>query len=64
VVDTGNGSYTYFAFPEANPDHLQHVQMAGDNTFVLEDFYGGGDRDFDDSIVSFYPISVIPLAPA
>ena len=64
VVDTGNGSHTYFAFAEANADLLQHVQMAGDNTFVLEDLFGGGDRDFDDSIVSFHPIGVMPLAPA
>jgi len=63
VVKSGRVSNTYFAFDRANPDGIQHFQMLGDNTFGLEDLYGGGDRDFDDLIVSFRPTGVIHPAP-
>ena len=64
VVSSGSVSNTYFAYDRANPDHIQHFQMLGDNTFGLEDLYGGGDRDFDDLIVTFRPTGVIPPAAA
>jgi hypothetical protein len=38
----------YFAFSEANPDGIDHIQSQGDNSFYFEDFFGGGNRDFDD----------------
>ena len=37
----------YFAFGEANPKGLQHLQSS-DNSFGFEDKYGGGDQDFND----------------
>ena len=64
VVSSGSVSNTYFAYDRANHDHIQHFQMLGDNTFGLEDLYGGGDRDFDDLIVTFRPTGVIPPAAA
>ncbi|MBV6627502.1 MAG: DUF4114 domain-containing protein [Rivularia sp. (in: Bacteria)] len=42
-----NGLNAYFAFGNANPDKLEHLQSAN-NKFGFEDFYGGGDRDFSD----------------
>jgi hypothetical protein len=59
VINADSISNTYFAFDSANSDGIQHFQMLGDNTFGLEDLYGGGDRDFDDFIVSFRPTGVI-----
>ncbi len=64
VVDTGKDIHTFFAFQEANPDQLQHFQMLGDNTFVLEDLKDGVERDFDDLIVSFDPIRLAPFTAA
>ncbi len=64
VVDSGQELNTYFAYNDANQDLVQHFQMLGDNTWGLEDLYGGGDRDFDDLIVTFQPTAVIPPAAA
>jgi hypothetical protein len=64
VVDSGQDLKTYFAYNDANQDRVQHFQMLGDNTWGLEDFYGGGDRDFDDLIVTFQPTGLIPPATA
>ena len=64
VVDTGKDSRTYFAFQDANPDQRQHFQMLGDNMFGLEDLDSGGDRDFDDLVLSFHPIALTPFTAA
>jgi hypothetical protein len=53
---------TYCGFAASNPDGLQHFQMLGDNVFGFEDLFGGGDRDFDDKVVSFRP-SALAAAP-
>ncbi|NEO97250.1 MAG: DUF4114 domain-containing protein [Symploca sp. SIO2E9] len=42
------GSNAYFAFEDANPDQVDHFAMLGDNTFGVEDLFGGGDNDFND----------------
>lgn len=52
----------YFAFAQANPDGLEHVRQMGLNTFAFEDLLGGGDNDFNDSVVSGGP-SLPPPAP-
>jgi hypothetical protein len=44
---------TFFAFAGANPDQINHFRSLGKNTFGLEDMFGGGDRDFDDQVMSF-----------
>ena len=36
----------------SNADRSDHIRMLGDNVFGFEDMKGGGDRDFDDMIVS------------
>ncbi|MFP4299993.1 MAG: choice-of-anchor D domain-containing protein [Spirulinaceae cyanobacterium] len=41
----------YFAFLGANPDQKDHVRLLGDNTIGFEDYYGGGDQDFNDMVV-------------
>ncbi len=48
----GNTIHAYFNYLGANPDRLDHFRILGDNTFGLEDIYGGGDRDFNDVVVS------------
>ena len=62
-VETGTTRHTFFAFNEANADGVQHFQVLGDNVFGFEDLYGGGDRDFDDLIVSFKPTTLIGTPP-
>ena len=49
----GDGSvvHAYFNYLGANPDKLDHFRLLGDNTFGVEDLYGGGDRDFNDVVV-------------
>ena len=44
---------TFFAYAEANGDGIGHFRVLGTNSFGLEDLFGGGDRDFDDLILSF-----------
>lgn len=63
IVETGEVSHTYFAFKDANPDRIAHFQMHGDNVFMLEDRYGGGDRDFDDLLIAFTPTGIVQSAP-
>ncbi|WP_115018958.1 DUF4347 domain-containing protein [Synechococcus sp. UW140] len=46
-------SNTFFAFAKANSDGISHFRVLGNNIFGLEDQFGGGDRDFDDHIISF-----------
>ena len=44
---------TWFAFGAANADGIDHFKSFGTNALGLEDFYGGGDRDYDDFILKF-----------
>ena len=62
-VEAGTTRHTFFAFNEANVDGVQHFQMLGDNVWGFEDLPGGGDRDFDDLIISFKPTALIGTPP-
>ena len=53
-----SGDGTYFAFAAANPDGIEHVLTLGRNVFGFEDLRGGGDRDFNDLVIS---LAVQPL---
>ena len=44
---------TFFSFNEANEDNFNHFRNFGAGSFGLESSYNGGDKDFDDLIVSF-----------
>lgn len=46
-----DGQAVYFAFAAANGDGLDHIQVSG-NTLMVEDIAGGGDRDFNDVVVT------------
>ncbi len=48
----GNVIHAYFNYIGANPDNFDHFRLTGANTFAVEDLYGGGDRDFNDLVVS------------
>jgi hypothetical protein len=45
--------HTFFAYGPANSDGISHFRSLGTNTFGLEDKLGGGDRDYDDLVLSF-----------
>jgi hypothetical protein len=47
----GNAIHAYFNYLGANPDKVDHFRLIGDNTFGVEDIFGGGDRDFNDLVV-------------
>ena len=47
-----NQIHAYFNYLGANPDKLDHFRLLGNNTFGVEDLYGGGDRDFNDLVIS------------
>lgn len=46
------GDGTYFGFAAANPDGIEHMLRLGQNVFGFEDLRGGGDRDFNDLVIS------------
>lgn len=47
-----NNPNIYFTFLGANTDKVDHVRVLGDNIFGFEDLPGGGDKDFNDVIVT------------
>jgi hypothetical protein len=47
-----NAIHAYFNYVGANPDKIDHFRLLGANTFGFEDMYGGGDRDFNDVVMS------------
>jgi hypothetical protein len=47
----GNKPLMFFSFTAANPDGFQHLRQPSAMRFAFEDQTGGGDRDFNDSIV-------------
>ena len=44
---------TWFAFGDANSDGIGHFKSLGTNAIGLEDWVGGGDKDYDDFIMKF-----------
>ena len=48
-----SNSETWFAFAEANSDGIEHFKSFGTNAIGLEDWNGGGDKDYDDFIMKF-----------
>ena len=48
-----NNTQFFTVYTEANADGLEHVQSIGEDTFGFEDLLGGGDRDFNDYVISF-----------
>ncbi|MBW4665966.1 MAG: SBBP repeat-containing protein [Cyanomargarita calcarea GSE-NOS-MK-12-04C] len=47
-----NNPAIYFPYLGANSDKVDHVRMLGDSVFGFEDLASGGDKDFNDIIVS------------
>jgi len=57
--------YTWYTDKSLNKDSLEHIRtlrnLTGDNvTIYLDDQYGGGDRDFNDMIVSGIDVKPVP----
>ena len=52
LTNQSSGS-TYWAFSQSNPDGQGHLWNYGLNTWGWEDFFGGGDRDYNDVLVQF-----------
>ena len=47
-----NDIHAYFNYVAANADRVDHFKLLGNNTFGVEEMYGGGDRDFNDLVVN------------
>ena len=47
-----NDIHAYFNYVGGNSDQVDHFKLLGNNSFGVEDMYGGGDRDFNDLIVT------------
>jgi Domain of unknown function (DUF4114) len=47
-----NDIHAYFNYTGANSDNTDHFKLLGNNTFGVEDMYGGGDLDFNDIVVN------------
>jgi Domain of unknown function (DUF4114) len=47
-----NDIHAYFNYIGANSDNTNHFKLLSNNTFGVEDMYGGGDRDFNDLVVT------------
>jgi hypothetical protein len=56
IADSGNANATYSnvytAYSLGNADRADHIRLLANNTFGFEDLVGGGDRDFNDVIVT------------
>jgi hypothetical protein len=55
----GRSPRVFFADPAANPDHFAHVRAGGRNgrlSMAWEDLLGGGDRDFNDLVLTICAI--------
>ena len=48
---SGDLPMAYFSFAGANPDSKQHIRQVG-NELQFDDFYGGGDNDFNDFVTN------------
>ena len=57
------GILAYFPFLSANPDGIDHIRLLGDNTFSFEDWFGGGDKDFNDMVVQVNITTSNPQPP-
>jgi Domain of unknown function (DUF4114) len=44
--------HAYFNYASGNADKVDHFKLLGNNIFAVEDQFGGGDRDFNDLVVS------------
>jgi Domain of unknown function (DUF4114) len=44
--------HAYFNYASGNADKVDHFKRLGNNIFAVEDQFGGGDRDFNDLVVS------------
>ncbi|AFY57672.1 uncharacterized protein with SCP/PR1 domains [Rivularia sp. PCC 7116] len=47
-----NNAEVYFAYQGANSDNFDHIRLIDDNKFGFEDLAGGGDKDYNDLIVT------------
>jgi hypothetical protein len=54
-----NNIHAYFNYLAANSDKTDHFSLIGNNTFGVEDTFGGGDRDFNDLVVNLNVKSVV-----
>ncbi|MTJ08366.1 choice-of-anchor I family protein [Anabaena sp. UHCC 0204] len=50
--NTNNDPKVYFPYLGINSDKADHIRMLGDNIFGFEDLPNGGDKDYNDIIIS------------
>ncbi len=58
-VGGGTDTLAYFAYVNANPDRVDHIRSIGANTIGFEDMYGGGDRDYNDVILTTSALNTV-----
>lgn len=51
--DTSNDPIVYVPFDEANPDGFDHVQVLDTNKIGFEDWFNGGDLDYNDIVIEY-----------
>jgi uncharacterized repeat protein (TIGR01451 family) len=59
----GRSPRVFYADPAANPDHFDHVRVGereGGLSLAWEDLLGGGDRDFNDMVLTIRAIRMGP----
>jgi hypothetical protein len=59
----GTSPLAFFSFSAANPDQFQHLRKPTANTVAWEDLTFGGDRDFNDAVVTFSFVEPPPPPP-
>ena len=59
----GRHPVAFFSFPTANPDGFHHFRLPSGDTVAIEDFWRGGDRDFNDAVLNVQFL-VRPVYPA
>lgn len=53
---SSNSLQSWFSVGSANPDGKSHFISLGNSIYGFEDLWGGGDNDFNDTVISLKPI--------
>ena len=54
---SSNSLQSWFSVGSANPDGKSHFISLGNSIYGFEDLWGGGDNDFNDTVISLKPIN-------
>ena len=57
----GKGPNMFFSIGAANPDGAAHMVSLDSGVVGFEDLWGGGDFDFNDVVVAFKNVPIVPI---